>query len=182
MPEVNAGAQAIEELIIWANDVTRRIWWRHCVRLLLEKQKLIDRDYELLLQLARSEAGFNMPVALTEYCHPVSSVGFSYEEKAVKLLKISSVDNVSALASGQNLDFDPECLTAIYGDNGAGKSSYAKILKNACLTRGEKPAIQGNVFTQNKATPSAQLPSEVEEDVGKLEAYFIDLKRRRNKQ
>ncbi|NQZ59571.1 MAG: AAA family ATPase, partial [Lentisphaeraceae bacterium] len=158
---MNVGTQAVEELIVWINEANRPVWWRHAVRLLLEKQILLKGDDEILLQLARKQAGFNVDIDLSTYTVPVSSEGFSYEEDVVKLLKISSVINVSSLAQNQDLEFSAEGLTVIYGDNGAGKSSYAKILKNACLTRGEIPLIKGNVFTGNDTTPSAQLSFQV---------------------
>lgn len=42
---------------------------------------------------------------------------------------------VNQLAAAQELAFEPDGLTVIYGQNGAGKSGYARILKRACRSR-----------------------------------------------
>jgi hypothetical protein len=48
------------------------------------------------------------------------------------LTSISKVAGVNRLAPGQTLPFETSGITVIYGDNGAGKSGYARILKRAC--------------------------------------------------
>ncbi|WP_245479279.1 ATP-binding protein, partial [Mesorhizobium sp. M1A.F.Ca.IN.022.05.2.1] len=42
-----------------------------------------------------------------------------------------SLPHVNALAPGERLSFGKTGLTAIYGDNGAGKSGYARVLKHS---------------------------------------------------
>ena len=54
--------------------------------------------------------------------------------------------NVNALAENQELPFSPQGMTIIYGNNGAGKSGYVKILKAACRARGTK---EDNEILQN---------------------------------
>src|SRR3546814_1386566 len=53
----------------------------------------------------------------------------------VFLRQVHSVQYVNALASDQRLTFHRIGLTIIYGDNGSGKSGYARILKKACRAR-----------------------------------------------
>lgn len=50
------------------------------------------------------------------------------------LLSLKEVSGVNALAQEQEIVFHPK-LTIIFGYNGAGKSSYIRILKNACNSR-----------------------------------------------
>jgi energy-coupling factor transporter ATP-binding protein EcfA2 len=52
---------------------------------------------------------------------------------------------VNALAQDQTLKFAPG-LTVVYGDNGAGKTGYIRILKQACRARGQEE-ILGNVVS-----------------------------------
>ena len=61
-----------------------------------------------------------------------------------KLLSISNIENVNALLAGQEIEIN-ENLTLIYGDNGAGKSGYIRLLNNAFNSRGDKN-ILGNVY------------------------------------
>jgi hypothetical protein len=63
----------------------------------------------------------------------------------VLLMSIYHHRGVNALAGDQTLNFAPG-LTLVYGDNGAGKSGYIRILKGACHARGRE-AILGNVVS-----------------------------------
>lgn len=62
----------------------------------------------------------------------------------LKLLSISNIKNVNALVAGQVIAIN-ENLTLIYGDNGAGKSGYIRLLNNAFNSRGDK-SLFGNVY------------------------------------
>ena len=42
---------------------------------------------------------------------------------------------VNALKAGERLTFDKAGVTIVYGDNGSGKSGYARILKKICRAR-----------------------------------------------
>jgi len=64
---------------------------------------------------------------------------------AVSLLSIADVTGVNNLAAGQTLGFETNGITIIYGDNGAGKSGYARILKRACRAR-HAGKIEPNVY------------------------------------
>ncbi len=54
---------------------------------------------------------------------------------SIALTAISCVEGVNQLAANQELPFEPKGLTIIYGNNGAGKSGYARVLKRACRSR-----------------------------------------------
>lgn len=49
---------AIAKIVEWANKTGRPIWWKHTVRLLIEKQELTGANQELIYKLARRESGF----------------------------------------------------------------------------------------------------------------------------
>ena len=55
-------------------------------------------------------------------------------------------EGVNALAKDQTLKFC-KGLTLVYGDNGAGKTGYIRILKQACRARGQEH-ILGNVVSE----------------------------------
>jgi energy-coupling factor transporter ATP-binding protein EcfA2 len=156
---------AIAKIVDWINEPARPIWWRHAIRLLIEKQSLTAEDHTLLCKIARKEAGFGDIVELIEdYAAPVSSEGFKLEEKPVTLISLGPTLNISALASDQILKFSKTGLTVVYGDNGSGKSSLSKILKNVCLTRGEKPAVIGNAFQLQPSRLSAKISYQVNDE------------------
>ena len=53
----------------------------------------------------------------------------------VTLLALRSCQGVNALTKDQELDFATSGLTVIYGDNGSGKSGYARLIKEAVGAR-----------------------------------------------
>jgi ABC-type cobalamin/Fe3+-siderophores transport system ATPase subunit len=68
-------------------------------------------------------------------CLPILGAGAS-----VSLSAIKDVRAVNNLAPEQTLSFAPNGVTIVYGDNGAGKSGYARILKRApCPSFGSDP-------------------------------------------
>lgn len=74
----------------------------------------------------------------------------------VELLSISNPVNVNALADGGTLTFGESGLTVIYGDNGSGKSGYARLVKELVGAR-HRQEILPNAF--NPAAPKEQSAS-----------------------
>lgn len=68
------------------------------------------------------------------------------------VLELRDVAHVNRLAPNQVLKFGKAGLTAVYGDNGSGKSGYARIFKSACGAR-DKETVLANVFEAPPATP-----------------------------
>jgi energy-coupling factor transporter ATP-binding protein EcfA2 len=64
---------------------------------------------------------------------------------------------INALAADQSLEFAPQGLTIIYGDNGSGKSGYVRILKHACRTRDGKVVILRDVEDTSNTPQSATI-------------------------
>ena len=58
---------------------------------------------------------------------------------------MKDVSAVNNLAPGQTLSFALAGITVVYGNNGAGKSGYARILKRACRAR-HSEMILSNVY------------------------------------
>tara|TARA_R110001592_G_scaffold363287_1_gene683219 strand:- start:15353 stop:17959 length:2607 start_codon:yes stop_codon:yes gene_type:complete len=152
---------AVAQIIEWINEDNRPIWLRHSLRLLLENDKLEVDDFKLIFRIARKEIGFNDELNPDDFNEPVSADGYTVEEHPVVLKKIGPLTNVGLVADGSALDVSETGLTVIYGNNGAGKSSYARILKNACLTRGERPRVIGNVFNNELGEPQAEIEYKV---------------------
>lgn len=156
---------SIENVVGWANKLKKNLWWRHAIRLAAEKGELGSDDFELLLTIAKMEHGLEaQDESYADYIAPLDLTGFGEERNAVKLKGISKVSHVSALISDALLEFKTDGLTAVYGDNGSGKSSYAKILKNACLTRGDTPKILPNIYEEKTGAPAAEIAIVIDQD------------------
>lgn len=148
----------IAKVVKWVNSANKPLWWRQVVRRVMEQGDLQQQDLQFIHQIAKMEFGLlpqdaNFPNCIKE----VAVAGFEAEVAPVTLASLGSVKNVSSLIEGVTLNFPIEGLTAVYGDNGAGKSSYAKILKSACLTRGDVPVISTNAFNPSAIPSQATL-------------------------
>jgi len=145
---------AVESIVKWAAD--KPTWWQLAIKITLQGGTLSRDNIKLLFDVAQSEYGLipKHPNYNT-FTSPIDIAGFASEEYPVRLKMLSNVEGVAALAEQQNLAFKTDGLTIVYGDNGAGKSSYTSILKHACLTRGTLKPISSNVFTSSNKTPQA---------------------------
>ena len=72
------------------------------------------------------------------------------EQGSLALCSISNVEGVNALKSGQSLKFSPQGITVVYGDNGAGKSSYIRIIKQISNAK-YREDIRGNVYKKSNS-------------------------------
>lgn len=148
----------IAKVVTWINSGKKPLWWRQVIRRVMEQGELQQQDFQLIYQVAKMEFGLLPPTAeFPNYVKPVAVAGFETEAAPVTLASLGNVKNVSSLIEDVTLNFSIEGLTAVYGDNGAGKSSYARILKSACLTRGDVPVISTNAFNPSAVPSQATL-------------------------
>ncbi|HHA2805058.1 TPA: hypothetical protein ACOFB9_001427 [Stenotrophomonas maltophilia] len=133
----------LETILDWSKD--RPLWQRDALRRIIANGRLTDADIGELVDLCKQGKG--PPVGALkavplEKAHLPANPG---QTAAVSLLSIADVTGVNNLAAGQTLSFEPNGITIIYGDNGAGKSGYARILKRACRAR-HAGKIEPNVY------------------------------------
>lgn len=150
--KVTTEAEALQEILSWSFD--RPAWQRDALRRLVTQGELSTDDIDELSLLCKDTSLTSEP--LIEGHINAQRPG----APTVSLKKIRDVQNVNALAEGQSLTFIPKGLTIIYGDNGAGKSGYVRILKNACrarTSRGRQEAILANIFTAETGPQRANL-------------------------
>ena len=131
----------LHELLAWSQD--RPAWQREALRRLVLNGELADEDISALAEICKSSHGLAeqrdiMPLAKEHV--PDQTTG-----APVSLVSIFHHRGVNALAENQTLKFGPG-LTVVYGDNGAGKTGYIRILKSACRARGPEK-ILGNVVS-----------------------------------
>jgi energy-coupling factor transporter ATP-binding protein EcfA2 len=152
----------VEKIAEWIKSKPE--WWQHSMRLSLKNGALSQADLDEIYKVALVEHGILENEEVASLANQIIDIsGFGEELAEVTLKSIEDVINVGALAENQKLEFSKKGLTIIYGDNGAGKSSYARILKHACLSRGGSPQILGNVFTSSEAPSSAKIATITDE-------------------
>ena len=120
-------AEALKNILAWSNDCPA--WQRDALRRLCTKSELDDVDLDDLTNLCRSKGKGAIALVPEHIPDPDSTA------TAVNLKAIHSVANVNALKEGERLTFNKKGLTVVYGDNGSGKSGYARILKKVCRAR-----------------------------------------------
>jgi hypothetical protein len=144
-------AEALRDIVLWSAD--RPPWQRQALRQLAQQDQLSADQIDALYQLSVDAQGPSAPLTEADVRSPKS------QTSAVVLKSVSKPEDVNALASDQTLSFEKSGLTIVYGDNGAGKSGYARILKHACRARlGPKgPPILPNIYAQAAGPPRAKI-------------------------
>jgi len=120
------------------------MWQRDALRRLVLNGELSTGDIVSLTEICKSAHG----LAEQQEVNPLTLAHIPDASAAslpVSLVSIFHHRGVNALANDQSLNFSPR-LTAVYGDNGAGKTGYIRILKSACRARGQEH-ILGNVVS-----------------------------------
>ena len=141
----------LEELIVaWSQ--TRPTWQREVMSRVATGDRLSDADYDELVD-----------VIVEERPSPKSTFGTKQlpqttpNDPSVRILAIDKLQHVNALESSQPLRFEPNGLTIIFGDNGSGKSGYARLLKRITRARHQED-VHSDVFRDaSLANPAAEL-------------------------
>jgi hypothetical protein len=142
------------QLAEWAN--LKDEWTRRIVRLVLASGKPpseadIVKIYELFLQEKRLEAR-TIPVE-----EPIATAATVAErEEALVLTKLSDVIGVNAIVPGSAIEFN-DGLTILFGENGTGKTGYARILKRMANSRKAEDILSDINDPHAPASPSASL-------------------------
>ncbi len=154
----------IQEIAVWAKKLPP--WQSDALRRIFTSDKLSARDEEEILDMLL--VAHKVPGANTSGPAPVPFSEIVQESTAparrVLLRELHSVVGVNALIPGQSIKFALDGLTVIYGENGAGKSGYARVLKHACHAREKAEPILADVRQQKKIKPSATIEISVDED------------------
>ena len=148
----------LQEIVSWAQDLPP--WEADAISRLLSKPALTGDDYEDLFALLKAEHGVpdpknRVPTKLDADIAPVPT----QPSDQVQLKAIKNLIRVNAIAEAHTLPIAATGLTVIYGDNGAGKSGYSRVLKKACRARDQGDPILPNA---NKPVGSAAAEADFE--------------------
>lgn len=136
---------ALEIILDWSQD--RPAWQRDALRRIVQAQKLTETDIAELAALCKC-GRMATPTESDPTPQPLEASHLPANPGAGASVSLTTVKDVSAvnnLAPGQTLSFVPSGITVVYGDNGAGKSGYARLLKRACRAR-HTEVILPNVY------------------------------------
>jgi hypothetical protein len=131
-----------------------KYWERATLDKIASGTELREADFQELLQLFMEDLGLSpMTPDRQTLAFPDNLVGEA--DPIPRRLERMLLKNVNALPDGQEIRFGPQ-LTIIYGDNGVGKTGYARPLGSAAFARGEREVLP-NVNQTAKVIPQADI-------------------------
>ena len=148
----------LQDILQWSQTLPG--WQSDAVRRLFVKGQLSPQDTEDLFALLKAEHG--IPDLQSRTATRLSQNQIPAPSKLdthVQLIAMKDLRNINAIAENQRLAFADKGITVVYGDNGSGKSGYARVLKRACRARDQTEDI----------LPNAKLPPG---KAGRAEAHF----------
>ena len=97
----------------------------------------------------------------------------SESQSVLRLVRLEDVKGVNALAADQKISFNSG-VTVVFGENGAGKTGYTRILKRAASARSAEPIINNVHEVAITDPPSATLTWTID-DVEESESWTNQL-------
>ena len=139
-----------EQIAAWSKE--RPAWQREVMRRTATGDILSDKDYDRLVDdIVAPDRGQEVTFGLEHLPKAVA------EAPSVRLMSIAKIEHVNALASDQPLTFEPNGLTIVYGDNGSGKSGYARLLKRITRARHQEEVLSDVFRDTAMEKPTANL-------------------------
>lgn len=141
-------------LLAWSEELPD--WQRDALHRIAVSEQLSEEDRNAIKDRLMHSAGITIEadVAIT----PLSQADLPAREEVADptvLCGIGPVRHVDKLANDQELRYGVSGITLNFGDNGAGKSGYARIAKKLCLAR-VVDDLQGDVFAVQRP-PRAEI-------------------------
>lgn len=119
-------------------------WLQTAARMSIDSKRQLNQDeVKTLARLCKLETKDEAdPAFLPVTPGTLSQVA---NRPLLRIEEILDVHGLNAIKAGANLPFGKSNLSVIYGQNGTGKSGFARLLKEICGSR-SKDEIRGNVF------------------------------------
>lgn len=140
-------SSVVDQILQWSRS--RPLWQRDALRRLAIDGAVDDDTISRYADACLGGAPADLEPL--EEAHFRSGAGAA---EPVSLVAIREAENVNSLAPGQQLTFAETGLTVVYGDNGTGKSGYARILKSVTRTRAREEVLS-DIFRDGTSRPRA---------------------------
>lgn len=162
----------LQQIREWASELP--YWEQAALERLVGGTKFSDADYDDILQYLLEDGGLapmktRPSLGLLQPRLDATKTA----SRPVRIVKLSHLRNVNALAAEQTLTFVPS-LTTIFGANGAGKSGYARVLGSAGFSRGDREVL-GDVTRPGKSDPTISAEIEVADADGTTTSIHYDI-------
>lgn len=143
-------ATSNEEIVEWFGQ--QSIWIQDAVKTFYEKGEFSNIDIKRFAHECIDEAsGIEKTIDLSDM-----DLLFRDDRKSFSLKSIADVEGVNALAQGKELRFGTSGITVVYGENGAGKSGYIRILKKLSDAK-YKEDLKKNVYSHSSSKQACKV-------------------------
>jgi recombinational DNA repair ATPase RecF len=142
----------IDQIREWASEL--EYWEQAALEKIARGDVLREDDFRDLLNDCMMDAGLVETQARPGLSFPIRAAIATPQPK-VRLERLFNLKNVNALPEGQEIRFGPQ-LTLVFGDNGAGKTGYARPLGCAAFGRGERDVLP-NATRISEEVPEAEI-------------------------
>lgn len=123
---------------------TRPKWLQTAARMLIDSRRQLNQDeVKELTKLCKLEANGETDTGFLAITP--GTLSQAANKPLLRIEEILDVHGLNAIKAGASLPFGKSNLSVIYGQNGTGKSGFARLLKQICGSR-SKDDIHGNVF------------------------------------
>ena len=147
-----------EGIVAWSRQ--RPQWQQIMLRGVAEGRPLSDEALDELIDAVVAEK--RLTGGGLEMAHLVSS---ATDASPVSLASVAEPAHVNALSSAVPLTFLEDGITIVYGDNGSGKSGYARLLKRIARSRHSETVLT-DVFRDTPGLePTAKLGVRIGKEV-----------------
>jgi len=147
----------LTDILEWSAN--RALWQRDALRRIVTQKSLTQQDVEELCRICLAQRGIADPENLAPATNPLATEHLPSDGgqvNRVQLIGLREIQGVNALAADQQVSFELDGLTIVFGYNGSGKSGYARILRSLCHARHRGDRILQDVFADgDQPTPSA---------------------------
>ncbi|MBA9028740.1 AAA family ATPase [Peribacillus huizhouensis] len=141
---------------IWEWSLVLPKWQNDLIRRLYQKSTLESKELKEVIDNILHENGFSeriLNIIPLEKGH----IPNKHLKDTIKITAIKNFKNIAAIEPEYGLEFSPDGLTVVYGENSAGKSSYAKVLKQACRAVDAKTKIHPNIYNSSQPISTADI-------------------------
>lgn len=153
MPDSIAALVAADPFEAWLAERPR--WLQTAAARMIENRRLPDEDeMAALVSLCKDEVAGTKDAPFVGF--PVGGLTTAPGNPPVHIRQLFEVSGVNALKEGTAIDFGTANIAVVYGQNGSGKTGFARLLKHACGSRA-KEDILSNVFEAGDSPPKAKI-------------------------
>lgn len=161
-----------QDIILWSQSELSE-WQRDALRRIVQTGNCDGSDIVELLYLCKKEAGIPIDSDLGIDAIPIQPEDVPVdvsEGSPVRLTGLGSFFNVNRISADAALSIPDSGLTVVFGNNGAGKSGYIRVLKKACRARGcDDEEVHPNIYSGDEDDPSAVINYKEGDEVKEFE-------------